>query len=65
MVAVGGPDVNNRIGAVWIFTSDSHDTYSQAGSKLVGTGYTSNAPQGKQQLERTIVMMLWKFFLTF
>ncbi len=44
-LAVGGPFDNTNIGAVWIFTR-SGSTWSQQGSKLVGTGYTNQPAQG-------------------
>lgn len=37
-VAIGGRYDNNRIGAVWVFTRTGN-TWTQQGSKLVGTGY--------------------------
>lgn len=36
-LAVGGPDDNSQIGAVWIFTRSS-SIWTQQGSKLIGTG---------------------------
>ncbi len=44
-LAVGGYIDNSNIGAVWIFTK-SGSTWSQQGSKLVGTGATGAAKQG-------------------
>jgi hypothetical protein len=42
---VGGTDDNNGVGAAWIFTR-SGSTWSQQGSKLVGTGFSSQSNQG-------------------
>jgi hypothetical protein len=42
---VGGPDDNGNAGAAWVFTR-SNGTWSQQGSKLVGTGAVGNAFQG-------------------
>jgi hypothetical protein len=42
---VGGYSDNNSAGAVWVFAR-SGSVWSQQGSKLVGTGATSNAEQG-------------------
>ena len=42
---VGGPTDNSNQGAVWIYTR-SGDTWSQQGTKLVGTGNTGAAYQG-------------------
>jgi hypothetical protein len=42
---VGGPDDRGGYGAVWIFTR-SGSTWSQQGTKLVGTGAVGNANQG-------------------
>jgi hypothetical protein len=44
-VAVGGSTDNTCIGATWIFTR-SGNTWTQQGSKLVGTGYTGTSRQG-------------------
>ncbi|HTW99791.1 MAG TPA: hypothetical protein VMD59_13495, partial [Acidimicrobiales bacterium] len=44
-VAVGGPYDNSDTGAVWIFTR-SGTTWTQQGSKLVGTGAVGHAYQG-------------------
>lgn len=44
-LAVGGPDDNSGIGAVWIFTR-SENTWTQQGAKLVGTGSIGIAHQG-------------------
>jgi hypothetical protein len=46
-VAVGGPQDNDNIGAVWIFVNNN-GTWSQQGPKLVGTGYVGgiNSLQG-------------------
>jgi hypothetical protein len=42
-LAVGGPDDNNGFGATWIFTQDTAGTWSQQGSKLIGSGYTGTS----------------------
>jgi uncharacterized repeat protein (TIGR02543 family) len=42
---VGGPTDNTNIGAVWIYTR-SGSTWTQQGSKLVGTGAVGSAQQG-------------------
>jgi hypothetical protein len=42
---VGGPTDNNNIGTAWIFVR-SGSTWSQQGSKLLGTGATGAAQQG-------------------
>jgi hypothetical protein len=42
---VGGPGDNNNSGAAWVFTR-WHNTWSQQGSKLVGTGASGFARQG-------------------
>jgi phospholipase/lecithinase/hemolysin len=44
-LAVGGYTDNSNIGATWIFTR-SGSTWTQQGSKLVGTGSTGAANQG-------------------
>jgi hypothetical protein len=44
-VAIGGPCDNTNIGATWIFTR-SGNTWTQQGSKLVGTGYSGASAQG-------------------
>jgi hypothetical protein len=44
-LALGGPADNTNVGAVWIFTR-SGTTWSQQGSKLVGTGNTGASRQG-------------------
>ena len=44
-VAVGGNGDGGAVGAVWMFTRNA-GTWSQSGSKLVGTGYSLNANQG-------------------
>lgn len=44
-LAVGGPIENSNVGATWIFILSS-GVWSQQGSKLVGTGYTSTGRQG-------------------
>jgi hypothetical protein len=44
-LAVGGPGDNSNVGAVWIWTR-SGSTWTQQGSKLVGTGYTGTQEQG-------------------
>jgi hypothetical protein len=43
--AVGGPADNSNAGAIWIFKR-SGNTWSQQGSKLVGTGAIGTAQQG-------------------
>lgn len=43
-IALGGPADNSDVGAVWIFTR-SGTTWTQQGSKLVGTGATGAANQ--------------------
>jgi uncharacterized protein (TIGR03437 family) len=42
---VGGPNDNAGAGAVWVFTR-SGDTWSQQGSKLIGTGAIGSSGQG-------------------
>ena len=42
----GGPNDNSGAGAAWVFTR-SGSTWTQQGSKLVGTGATGNAGQGR------------------
>jgi hypothetical protein len=42
-LAVGGGSDDNFVGAGWIFTR-SGSTWSQLGSKIVGTGYTGSTP---------------------
>ena len=44
-LAMGGPSDNTNQGACWIFTR-SDSTWSQYGSKLIGTGNTGAAHQG-------------------
>jgi hypothetical protein len=44
-LVLGGPYDNNNIGAVWAFTQ-SNGTWSQLGSKLVGSGYSQYGPTG-------------------
>jgi hypothetical protein len=44
-VAIGGDGDGGAVGAVWIFTR-SAGSWSQAGSKLVGSGYDGNVSQG-------------------
>jgi hypothetical protein len=44
---VGGPDDNNNLGAVWVFTRDSSGNWSQQGNKLVGSG--ASPPRFKAQ----------------
>jgi len=44
-MAVGGIGDNSCIGATWIFTR-SGNTWTQQGSKLVGTGYSGTSRQG-------------------
>ena len=44
-LAVGGPQDNSGAGAVWIFTR-SAGTWTQQGTKLIGTGFSSMAIQG-------------------
>ena len=43
---VGGPNDNSNQGAAWVYTR-SGGTWTQQGSKLVGTGNTGGAFQGK------------------
>lgn len=45
-LAVGGPADNTNVGAVWVYTR-SGSTWSQQGSKLVGTGYVGTCYQGR------------------
>ncbi|MBY0426514.1 MAG: hypothetical protein K2Q22_12810, partial [Cytophagales bacterium] len=47
-LAVGGIRDNNYVGAAWIFTL-SGGNWSQAGSKLVGTGYVNQTNAGVRQ----------------
>ena len=42
---VGGPEDNDGVGAVWVFTR-SGTTWTQQGAKLVGTGAVGDAGQG-------------------
>jgi hypothetical protein len=42
---VGGPEDNSYTGAAWVFTR-SGSTWTQQGSKLVGTGYSGTPEQG-------------------
>ena len=42
---VGGPSDNSNAGAAWVFTFNG-ESWSQSGSKLVGTGATGAAQQG-------------------
>lgn len=42
---VGGPNDNSSVGAVWVFTRQG-STWTQQGSKLVGSGATGAAQQG-------------------
>jgi hypothetical protein len=44
-LAIGGVNDNSGIGATWIFTRSS-STWTQQGSKLIGTGATGAAGQG-------------------
>jgi len=44
-VILGGPADNTNLGAVWVFTR-SGTTWTQQGSKLVGTGNAGNSQQG-------------------
>ena len=46
-LAVGGYADNNYAGATWIFTRDDSGTWTQQGSKLVGTGAVGSAFQGQ------------------
>jgi hypothetical protein len=39
ILAIGGPNDNTNIGATWIYTRSS-GTWTQSGSKLVGTGFS-------------------------
>lgn len=45
VLAVGGNQDNSNIGATWIFTR-TNTTWSQQGTKLIGTGNTGSAQQG-------------------
>lgn len=45
-IIVGGIGDNGNIGAAWVFTK-SGTTWSQEGSKLVGTGRVGNSQQGR------------------
>jgi uncharacterized repeat protein (TIGR03803 family) len=42
---IGGTSDNNNIGASWLYTRTGN-SWSQKGSKLVGTGITTNSEQG-------------------
>ncbi len=44
---IGGPEDNSNAGATWVFTR-SGTTWSQQGSKLVGTGAVGAAAQGSE-----------------
>lgn len=44
-LAIGGPGDNNRVGAVWIFTSTDGVNYQEE-AKLVGTGNNGASKQG-------------------
>ncbi|HNF27341.1 MAG TPA: hypothetical protein PKN56_26000 [Leptospiraceae bacterium] len=44
-VVIGGPADNSNLGATWVFTR-SGTTWTQQGSKLVGTGNVGNSQQG-------------------
>jgi flagellar basal body rod protein FlgF len=44
---VGGASDNSGVGAVWVFTRDSDGTWSQQGSKLIGSGAIGAATQGR------------------
>ena len=44
---IGGYFDNNRTGAGWIFTRDANNTWSQQGSKLIGSNGLSFSLQGK------------------
>ena len=44
---VGGYNDNSGVGAAWVYTR-SGNTWTQQGSKLVGTGTTGNAQQGQK-----------------
>ena len=48
-LAVGGSGDDELNGAVWMFTR-SESTWAQQGAKLVGTGFSFNAEQGKVAL---------------
>jgi hypothetical protein len=44
---IGGPFDNFYIGATWLFTRNSNGTWSQLGTKLIGSGYSGvNVQQG-------------------
>jgi hypothetical protein len=44
-LAVGGSLDNSNVGATWIFIR-TNGTWTQQGSKLVGTGYSGSPRQG-------------------
>ncbi len=46
VLAVGGRGDNNYAGATWIFKNTSGTTWTQIGSKLIGTGGSANTEQG-------------------
>jgi hypothetical protein len=48
-LAVGGPSDDGQTGATWIFVRDSGGSWSQLGSKLVGTGYIKVDPYNVMQ----------------
>jgi len=48
ILASGGVSDNNQVGATWVFTR-SGTTWSQLGSKLVGTGYVNDVGSGVAQ----------------
>ena len=45
-LAIGGPGDNDRVGAVWIFTSTDGGVSYQEEAKLVGTGNNGASKQG-------------------
>jgi len=45
-LAIGGQNDNSGIGASWVFTR-SGSTWTQQGTKLIGTGYSGNSTQGQ------------------
>ena len=46
-LAVGSPGDNNSIGAVWMFSQNSNNTWSQYGTKLVATDRVGQSNQGR------------------
>lgn len=61
ILAVGSPFDSNEIGATWIYISNSSiGTYSQSGSKLVGSGSLFPARQGKCKRELFLCINILK-----